>query len=612
MNEKGFHAGPASQTPKLETRSALQAALAAHERGQLDDAEKVYRSILSNDPKHFDAVHLLGLIFLQRGEYEAAERQIDLAIRIDPAFAPAHRNRGIALSYLKRLNEALTCIDKAIILKPTYAEAFIARGNVLMLQRRFKDALASFDKAAALQPANVEAITNRGNALHDMGRLEEALASFDRAIALRSDYAAAFCRRGNTLRELKRREEALASCDRAIALQTHYAEAYNERGLVLRDFGRLEEALANFDSAIALAPNYPIAFNNRGLVLQDLRRLEEALASFDRAIALDPAWEPPFFNRGMCKLLQGDMARGWPDYEYSRRLKAFSSPRPRDDIPDWSGESLLGRAILVYSERGFGDVFQFSRYLPLLAERGAAVTFLVPERLLRILGSLPQPLRLATSIRPADPFDVQCPLVSLPYRMGTDLANIPSSTPYLSADRRRAESWLAKLGPDGFKIGICWQGGLNARLVGRSFSIRELYPLAQVPNVRLISLQKDLGIEQLAELPAGMTVETLGDDFDVGADAFVDTAAVMENLDLIVTCDTSIAHLAGALARPTWVALRSVPEWRWMLDRSDSPWYPTMRLFRQRTLDDWSDVFSQMTAALEKLAPTTAASRLPA
>ena len=602
MDEKPFHNGPAPPSRNLEAAAALEEAFAFHERGQLEAAEKGYRSILKNDASQFDALQLLGLILLQRGEYEAAVRQLDLAIRINPSFAPAHRNRGIALSYLKRLNEALTCIDKAILLRPTDAEAFNARGNVLMLGRRFKEALASFDKAVALQPAHVEAITGRGNALHDMDRLEEALASFNKAIALRPDYAPAFCKRGNTLRELNRHDEGLASCDRAIALQPNYAEPYNQRGLVLRDSGRLEEALASFDKAIVLAPNYPIAFNNRGLVLQDLRRLEEALASFNQAITLDPAWEPPFFNRGLCKLLQGQMASGWSDYEYHRKLKRYSSPRPSDEVPDWAGESLLGRSLLVYSEKGFGDIFQFSRYLPLLAERGATVTFLVPARLLRILGGLPRPLRLVTSLRSDDRFDFQCPLLSLPYRMGTDLASIPAPTPYLSADQERAGKWAARLGLDDFKIGICWQGGLNPNLAGRSFPIRELTRLAQVPNVRLISLQKDLGIEQLAALPAGMKVDTLG-DFDAGSDAFVDTAAVMQNLDLIITGDTSIAHLAGALARPTWVALRAVPEWRWMLDRSDSPWYPTLRLFRQKRLGDWSDVFSDMTAELERFVP---------
>src|SRR5258706_9729583 len=189
------------------------------------------------------------------------------------------------------------------------------------------------------------------------------LAIFDKAIGLRPDYASAFCKRGNTLRELKRRDEALASCDRAIALQPDYAEAYNNRGLVLQDLGRLEEALANYDKAIALAPNYPIAFNNRGRVLQDLRNVEQGLVSFDLAIAVEPGWEVAFFNRGLCKLLQGQMVSGWPDYEYHRKIKAYSFPRPCADTPDWLGESLKGRSILIYAEQGAGDVFQFSRYL---------------------------------------------------------------------------------------------------------------------------------------------------------------------------------------------------------------------------------------------------------
>jgi hypothetical protein len=251
-----------------------------------------------------------------------------------------------------------------------------------------------------------------------------------------------------------------------------------------------------------------------------------------------------------------------------------------------------------------GDIIQFSRYLPLLAESGAAVTFLVPEKLHGILRGLPGKIRLISSLTRNDRFDFRCALMSLPCRLGADPTNVPLSIPYLATDRKRAAEWQRRIGPQGFKIGISWQGALwhgGAAIVGRSIPLMEFYPLSQIPNVRLISLQKNHGVEQLAALPAGMTVETLGDDFDAGPDAFADTVTVTEHFDLIITCDTSIAHVAGALGRPAWVALKNVPEWRWMLNGSRSPWYPTLRLFRQQIRGDWSAVFREMASELSKV-----------
>jgi hypothetical protein len=275
--------------------------------------------------------------------------------------------------------------------------------------------------------------------------------------------------------------------------------------------------------------------------------------------------------------------------------------RPPLDRPAWRGESLDGRSILVYGEQGLGDIIQFARYVPVLAGKGAETGFYVTAKLVRILESLPGRVRVLPSLGADRNFDYQCPLMSLPYRLGAEAANIPA-TPYLSADPQRSARWGAAIGTGGFKIGVSWHG--NPIAPERSFPLAELYPLSQIPRVRLISLQKNQGLEQLASLPAGMAVETLGEDFDAGPDAFLDTAAVMEHLDLVVTCDTAIAHLAGALARPVWVALKYVPDWRWMLERSDSPWYPGMRLFRQGEPGGWSALFEGMTAELKKLLET--------
>jgi hypothetical protein len=276
-------------------------------------------------------------------------------------------------------------------------------------------------------------------------------------------------------------------------------------------------------------------------------------------------------------------------------MNAFPSGPLNSKTAFWNGEELEGRRLLIFSEQGAGDVVLFARYLPLMAQKGCQITFQTSEKLARILRPLTRGMEVISTSSTGQKFDFQCPLMSLPYRLKTDLASIPTSIPYLRAEDAVVARWRNRIGEEGFKIGIAWQGNPQAANdQKRSIALRQYLALARIPGVRIISLQKVHGLDQLAGLPEGVTIETLGEDFDSGPDAFVDTAAVMNNLDLVITSDTSIAHLAGALGRPTWVALQYVPHWMWMLDREDSPWYPTMRLFRQTERDNWQPVFARM------------------
>jgi hypothetical protein len=337
------------------------------------------------------------------------------------------------------------------------------------------------------------------------------------------------------------------------------------------------------------------------------KRLEDALTSFDRAVALKSDYADAYNNRGMARLLAGRYREGWADHEWRWQAKIFSGERPQIHAPAWKGEDINGRRILVFSEQGLGDVIQFVRYLPLLAERGARVTLLTRANLIRLLRPLSSKIEIVSSIEKQHSFDFQCALMSLPQRFGTDLASIPNRVPYLEPEQDRVERWKQFIGAAGFRIGVAWQAKIGSstavRVHGqrRSFPLADLAPLGRLPGVRLISLQKHHGLDQLMNLPDGMTVETLGDDFDSGPDAFMDTAAAMSNLDLIITADTSIAHLAGALERPAWVVLKYVPDWRWLLDRDDSPWYPTLRLFRQDSDGDWKRAIAKMERELRAL-----------
>ena len=564
-NEEKLDSSGSAPGPSFEIGDAFQKAVKLHQAGRLDESEQIYRRILEAQSDHFDSLHLLGVIDIQRGKHAEAVQKIDAALELNPNVAEAFNNRGIALQELKRLDEALASHDQAIALKPDYAEAFNNRGNALLALERFDEALVSFDKAIAIRPDYAEAVTNRGAAVQHLKRLDEALVSFDKAIALNPGHASAFNNRGNVLVELR----------------------------------RLNEALASYDEALALWPHHAGTFFNRGTVLRELKRFDEALASYDKAIALKPDYAEALNSRGMLKLLRGRWSEGGADFEWRRKMQKTRSP-PKIHAPEWQGEDLAGRHIAVYPEFHFGDVIQFVRYLPLLGRRKAEVTFFAPAKLIRLLRPLAPQVALVNSVDGQSHFDFRCPLMSLPQRFGTQVSSIPNEAPYLSAEKDLVAYWKNKIGEAGFKIGIAWQGLPQGALDRRRFALAEIVPLSRLPGVRFISLQKHDGLDQLESLPAGTKVETLG-DFDSGPDAFIDTAAVMENLDLIISSDTSIAHLAGALGRPTWVALKQVPDWRWLLDRDDSPWYPTMRLFRQETDGDWKSVFSKMEQELQTL-----------
>jgi tetratricopeptide (TPR) repeat protein len=547
---------------------ALDRAFSAYKAGKLIEAEQLLQQIAAARPDFFDAFYLLAYVQSKLGKKEAA----------------------------------LTSNDRAITLRPDHAEALSYRGVTLYELKRYEEALASYDRALKLRPDYAEALSYRGVTLYELKRYEEALASYDRALKVRPDYAEALSNRGNVLHELKRYEEALASCDHALKARPDYAKALNNRGNVLHELKRFEEALASYDRALKLRPDFAEALANRGNTLQQLKRFEEALASYDRALTLLPDYAEGHFNEALTRLLIGDFERGWAKYEWRWETKDPPSKRPNIKAPTWRGEDLSGRHLLVFGEQGLGDVIQFARYLPPLVERECRISFLVPAKLHRLLRPFVQPVEIVSELRDVQGIDFQIALASLPQRFNAQLSSIPNKVPYLTAEPDLEARWRARVGTYGFKIGIAWQGNPGAKIDdGRSIPLEKFIPLSRIPGVRLISLQKYVGLDQLARLPRDVKIETPGDDLDNGPDAFIDTAAVMSILDLIITSDTSIAHLAGALGRPTWVALKHVPDWRWLLDREDSPWYPTLRLFRQTERDDWRSAFSKIERQLRVL-----------
>jgi tetratricopeptide (TPR) repeat protein len=460
-------------------------------------------------------------------------------------------------------------------------------------QGRREEACEMFAQLVTGNPRDPLALTNYANVLREMGRHEAALDMLDRALALDPRDAERWNSRALLLQAQARFEEALDSVNRALVLRPGHAGASRSRADILQSLGYYQEALAGYDRMLEAAPGDAGLWNNRGISLRNLGKLEASSQSFEHARVLDPRMKAAPFHIGLNHLLAGDLARGWPLYELRKEppdpVEARTYPQPL-----WTGrEDLTGKHLFVYIEQGLGDTIQFYRFIRQVAERGATVTLSVYAPMIRLLRSADPACALIGWGETPDHFDYHIALMSLPLALGTTLDTIPARKRYLAAEPDRIAQWATRIGPEGFRIGVAWRGNRSVfGAEGKEFPLQALMDISRIPGVRLINLQKDAGA-----LPEGLTLERFT-DFDQGGDAFLDSAAIIENLDLVISADSAPAHLAGALGVPVWVALKYIPDWRWLLERSDSPWYPGMRLFRQKEPGDWPGVFHAMQTAL--------------
>jgi tetratricopeptide (TPR) repeat protein len=563
-------------------------------RGRLDEAVACLDMAVAQRPDWVVAYVNRGNARLDMDRRAEALADFDAAIALRPDYAPAHCNRGRALWTLHRANEALASFDRAIALNPNHAEAYNNRGAALTELKQAERALEDLDRAIALKPDYAEAHNNRGNARLALARPQAALADYDRALTIRPDFPLAHCNRSAALRALGQAEEALASIDRALALAADYADAHNNRANALLDLGRPHEALTSVDRAIAIRPDFAGAWCNRGLVLAELGRRDEALGSYDRAAALDPELALAPWNKSLVLLQLGKFEGGWPLFEWRSRVHKRARTY---DGPRWRGDAdVAGRRLLVHAEQGFGDTLQFYRYVGMAASRCAVVVFVVPRELRELLQHLGAGVQVIAEDDPLPPYDVQCPLLSLPLAFGTTPGTIPVNSPRLRADDSLCAQWEVRL-PARTKprVGIAWSGNPAHHNDGnRSIAPVLLDPLLAL-DVAWVSLHRATRAGDSEILGPGGRVAHFGDQL---AD-FSDTAALIERLDLVITVDTAVAHLAGAMGKPVWIMLPFNADWRWMLDREDSPWHPTARLFRQREIGDWTRVVLSVKAALE-------------
>jgi Flp pilus assembly protein TadD len=507
---------------------------------------------------------------------------------------------GLTLAELGRLEEALPCLDEAARLRPDSPTALHNLGVALAQAGRPQEAVGTLEGALRQKPDYPEACYNLGNVLRELGRRDEAVERFRQAVSQRPGYAEALNNLGLALTEAGRPGEAAVLLRQAARLRPGMKEAHNNLGLALADLGRFEEAEGCYERALALDSGYAEAHVNLGSSYKERGRTEEAVACYDQALCLEPRSASARYNRALALLQQGDYARGWPEYEWRWR-RPQTPPRPFRQ-PRWDGSPLEGRTILLWCEQGLGDTIQFVRYAALVNARGGTVVLECPARMVPLLSTCAGVDRLVAEGEALPSFDVQAPLLSLPGLLGTTLVTVPAEVPYLHAEPQRVERWRKRLEEvQGYRVGVVWQGNPKFQWDRwRSVPLEELATLAEVEGVQLVSLQKGESVEQMRGLRRRVPVMELGEELDIEG-AFLDTAAVMKCLDLVVSTDTAAAHLAGALGVPVWVPLARLADWRWGRERADTPWYPAMRLFRQGRLGDWRPLFRRMAKRLREL-----------
>jgi len=616
-----------------DIRETIRTALVHYQEGRLEEARAACLTILETVPQDTDSLHLLGLIAYRHREFDIAIRYFQRAIDADPGHADAYfnmgnafqgkgqneeavacyrsaaalcpdhadilNNMGVALTACGKIDQAVECYQTAISRDPDNAMGYNNLGNALRGKGHYEGAVQCFKRALQLDPDSADFYKNMGNALRDKGEMPEAMTSFREALRLRGDDAEIHYNIANLCKETGRTEEAVASYREALRINPFFLDACYNLGNVLRDAGRYDEAIETYRRALEIEPDYFEAYNNMGVAFKEKGDTAHAIACYQKALEINPTIPETQWNLSLVYLLAGEFTEGWKRYEW-RWEKADYRPYLRHFSQSlWDGFDIAGKTVLLHAEQGYGDAIQFVRYVPLVAKKGATVLVEVPKGLAALLETVDGVARIIRRGDDLPAFDCHCPLLTLPRVFQTQLSSIPDCIPYLAADKVREATWRERLVADGsgFRVGIVWSGNpehKNDR--NRSIPIEKLAPLLDTDRVLFYSLQKG----KAAEVLNGGTYGERMIDYTEDMNDFADTAALLANLDLVISVDTAVAHLAGAMGRPVWLMLPHAPDWRWLLRRDDSPWYPTMRLFRQPFPGAWGNVMEEMIAGLRK------------
>ena len=585
--------------------SSMAAALCA--LGRRDEAIASYREALLHEPDNLNAHNQLGILLGECGNVAGEEAHYRLVLRhapgLDLGAARAHVDARFNLANLlvrrKHFDDAISEFRQMLRHKPDFAEAHCNLGAVLFGLSAFEECERCYREALRLNPTFAEAYSNLGGLLVKLGRLDEAEVNLREACKLKPNFPEALSNLGDLLRIRGRPDEAEVYCREALRLKPDYVPAQLILGNALRESGRFHEAESCYRVALDRNPTWPAALNNLGTLLLDLGQADEAIQTFRTAVLQKPDYPEAHTNLGISLLLAGQFDEGWREYEWrwkqkhkKRHLRGFSQPL-------WDGGDIGDRVLLLHAEQGVGDTLQFCRFVPAIAA-GRRVVVEVQRPLVPLLAGLPGFESMVAHGDPLPPFDLHCPLLSLPRVLGTTLETIPQQASYLRADSQRAAAWRQRVRQlDGLRVGLVWAG--NQTMSGdrrRSIPLERFSELADLPGVSFVSLQKGPAASQSP--PPGLSLH----EWTEYLHDFGETAALIEALDLVISVDTAVVHLAGALGRPVWLLNRFDRCWRWLLNRDDSPWYPTLRQFRQPQPGDWCSVLRNVRAELQKCSLT--------
>ena len=565
-----------------------------------NELQHQYLQLHESNPENPDMMHCLGVIAYQKEQYDIALAWVIKAIeknQLEPQF---HNTHGIILEAVGRFDEALSAYQQAVSLKPDYAEAFHNMAVALQSQGHYALAVERCKQAVMLKTDYAQAYNTMAFSFEKQHLCDEAIENYRQTLSLDPDFVEAYNHLGVVLNEKGRYAEAIANFRNAIERDPDYAEVYSNMGIALKEQEEFSEAIACYEMALQLDPNFSEAYYNLGNSLRDQGRCVEAIESFRKAISLKPDYAQAHWNLSLALLLSGNYTEGWKGYKWRRNaeLKVLTDYHSTGK-PRWDGSSFESRRLLVHYEQGLGDNIQFVRYIPMIKARGGTVIFETLKPLIGLLRGfegIDELVEYVPNRKMPLEYDVYTSLLDMPFIFGTTVETIPSRVPYIYADPLKARYWRDKLAGPQLKVGIAWAGSPehgNDRY--RSCSLKNFIPLGQVEGVRLYGLQKGPAARQMDEFAETIPVTNISENFN----DFTDTSAAIENLDLVISVDTSVLHLSGAMGKPTWALLPYAPEWRWMLNRTDSPWYPTMRLFRQSNWNDWDSVFRRVTEELE-------------
>ncbi len=626
------------------TQSAhYQEALQLHQSGNIQQAIQHYQATLEKTPSDAQLMYLLGTAYCQNRELDQAIDLLNQSLALSPHNAFAHNNLGNAYQEKNHKEQALQCYQQAIRIKPDYVSAFYNQGNLLNALGRQQESLSSYAEAIRLQPNYLEALREYASLLRDMGNAEQALEIFAQAILVNHHNADVHFQKAITLKKLGRVYQAIESylttiqvdpkyisahfnlgnlyldlgenlsafnCySKALELKPDNPEAYLNRGNVLKSLRRMQEALNDYSAAININPNYADAYSNRGNLHKDNGRVEPALRDYEKALELRPNYAEVQWNKALLLIVKGDYLPGWELYEWRLRMSSYQVNCQKFPQPEWRDLSeITGKTVLVYAEQGYGDAIQFCRYLIEVKNHCQHLIAQVNVALIPLLNTLAKDIQFIAKGETLPQFDMYCPLMSLPFIYKTTLDTIPAAIPYLYADQARVNQWRNTLpSQNSLRVGLVWTGSAkHENDINRSIPLNQLLPLMQL-QVEWHSLQKEYRIKDQAALKQCPQLQHHQKDLN----DFADTAALIECMDLVITVDTSVAHLAGAMGKPVWVLLPFAPDYRWLLEREDSPWYPSARLFRQKAYGDWQSVVTDVAGQLMQWLASHPTKKLP-